>query len=170
MQYACLDAFAFVLVYLEIERLKDPIRCPAPTTLPPGTQVRVRKYRMHEVLHHPNRRRTRRIGTASSLNCPHSPNLVYFVLKCLVRLYSNHHASCVRVGAVQDDETAAETLDRWRPQPRRTNLQKRVVVKVSEALKPSAYTAHKGAPTASAGVGRVTMKDDCDDGGDRLVL
>ncbi|CAN0581265.1 unnamed protein product, partial [Laminaria digitata] len=26
VQYACLDAFASVLVYLEIERLKDPIR------------------------------------------------------------------------------------------------------------------------------------------------
>ena len=39
VQYACLDAFASVLVYLEIEKLKDPIRCPAPTALPPGTQV-----------------------------------------------------------------------------------------------------------------------------------
>ncbi|CAN0529214.1 unnamed protein product, partial [Laminaria digitata] len=39
VQYACLDAFASVLVYLEIERLKDPIRSPAPTALLPGTQV-----------------------------------------------------------------------------------------------------------------------------------
>ncbi|CAN0080341.1 unnamed protein product, partial [Laminaria digitata] len=41
VEYACLDAFASVLVFLEIERLKDPIRSPAPTPLPPGTQVRV---------------------------------------------------------------------------------------------------------------------------------
>ena len=87
-----------------------------------------------------------------------------------MRLYSNNHASCVGIGEVQDDETAAETMYRWRPQSRRTGLRKRVVVKVSEALKPSAYVAHKGAPPASAGVGRVTMKDVCDGDGDRLVL
>ena len=59
---------------------------------------------------------------------------------------------------------------RWRPQSRRTGLRKRIVVKVREAVKPSAYVAHKGTPPASAGAGHVTMKDVCDDDGDRLVL
>ncbi|CAB1098485.1 unnamed protein product [Ectocarpus sp. CCAP 1310/34] len=36
---ACLDAYASVLVHLEVERRKDPIRNPAPTTLPAGTKV-----------------------------------------------------------------------------------------------------------------------------------
>lgn len=87
-----------------------------------------------------------------------------------MRLYSNNHASCVGVGEVQDDETTARTLHRWRPRSRQTGGYKRVVVKVSEALKPAAFTAHKGAPPASTGVGRVTMKDVCDGDGDRLVL
>ncbi|CAN0310195.1 unnamed protein product, partial [Laminaria digitata] len=120
-----LSSWSSALNNEQIERLKDPIRSPAPTTLPPGTQV---------------------------------------------RLYSNNHASCVGVGDVQDDETAAATLQRWRPQSRGAGLQKRVVVKVSEALKPAAYAAHKGAPPSSAGVGRATMKDVCDGDGDRLVL
>ena len=34
VRYACLDALASVLVYFEIEKLKDPIRSRPPTTLP----------------------------------------------------------------------------------------------------------------------------------------
>lgn len=39
VQYVGLNAYAPVLVYLEIEKLKDPVRRPAPTALPSGTQV-----------------------------------------------------------------------------------------------------------------------------------
>lgn len=46
---AFLDAYAPVLVSVEIHRLKDPIRGPSPTLLPQGTRARVRcvyyKYR-----------------------------------------------------------------------------------------------------------------------------
>lgn len=89
-----------------------------------------------------------------------------------VRLYSNNHASCVGVGEVQDDETSAEILRRWRPQSRpRQGQPTRVVVKVSEMLVPSAFTPHKGAPPASSvEPRRVTMKDVFEGEGGRLVL
>ena len=86
-----------------------------------------------------------------------------------MRLHSNNHASCVGVGNVQGHETTAGSLLRWRPQRRQSGGQKGVVVKVSDAVKPATYAAHKEAPS-SAGVGRVTMKETCDGGGDRLVL
>ena len=40
---------------------------------------------------------------------------------------------------------------------------------MSDAVKPATYAAHKEAPS-SAGVDRVTMKEICGGGGDRLVL
>lgn len=89
-----------------------------------------------------------------------------------VRLYSNNHASCVGVGEVLDETTSSEILRRWRPQSRpRGGQPTRVVVKVSEALVPSAFTPHKGAPPASSDEPRrVTMKDVYEGEGDRLVL
>ena len=39
MKYACLDVYASVLVYKEIEKLKDPIGGPAPNSLEPKTKV-----------------------------------------------------------------------------------------------------------------------------------
>ena len=86
-----------------------------------------------------------------------------------MRLHSNNHASCVGVGNVQGHETTAGSLLRWRPRSRQSGGQKNVVVKVSDAVKPATYAAHKEAPS-SAGVGRVTMKEICGGGGDRLVL
>ena len=41
VEYACVGAYASVLVYVEIELLKDPIRGPVPTILPSGTQMRL---------------------------------------------------------------------------------------------------------------------------------
>ena len=86
-----------------------------------------------------------------------------------MRLYSNNYASCIGVRNVQDDETTAESLIRWRPQSRQSGSQKRVVVKVRGTVKPATYAAHKGAPP-SAAMGRVTMKDISDGGGNRRVL
>ncbi|CBJ28935.1 similar to Werner syndrome protein [Ectocarpus siliculosus] len=85
-----------------------------------------------------------------------------------VRLYSNNHASCVGVGEVQDDDTAAEALAGWFPGARRKGRLTQVVVGLSGVFKPAAYTAHKGTPSAASGVGRVTMDEAYK--GDRLVL
>ncbi|CAB1117108.1 unnamed protein product [Ectocarpus sp. CCAP 1310/34] len=125
VQYACLDAYASVLVYQEVAKFQDPILSPPPVELQPGTKV---------------------------------------------RLYSKNHASCVGVGEVQDDEIAAEALDRWRPSARRKGRLTQVVVMLNGVFKPAAYIPHKGAPRAASGVGRVTMKDANSDKGDRLVL
>ena len=99
-----------------------------------------------------------------------TPKTWCMLLEIVGATLQQQHASCVGVGDMQDDETAAESLLRWRPQSRQAGRQKRVVIKVSDALKPAAYVAHKGAPPASAGVSRVTMKDVFDGDGDRLVL
>jgi len=42
VKYACLDAYASVLVYQMIEKLKDPIRGPAPNSLEPDTKVHMK--------------------------------------------------------------------------------------------------------------------------------
>lgn len=41
VKYACLDAYASVLVCQTIEKLKDPIRGPAPNSLEPDTKVHI---------------------------------------------------------------------------------------------------------------------------------
>lgn len=85
-----------------------------------------------------------------------------------MRLCSNRH-TCVGVGHVRDGETAAETLHRGRRQLLPSDRQKRVIDKVGRAFKPAAYPAHRGPPPASAGVGRMTMKDIYEGGVDSIV-
>ena len=144
--YACLDAYASVLVYVENEILNDPIRGPGPTILPPGTQMRLGCFVPHlsRPLFHRNEQHTRHIRITGDQTWHHPPNLGYFTVELQVRLQSNNHASCVGVGNVQGLETAAGYLLRWRPQSRQSGGQKGVVFKVSDdAVKPATYPAHK---------------------------
>ena len=69
VEYAYLDAYTSVLVYVEIEILKDPIRGPVPIILPPGTQMPLRCFVTYSskpyILHHLNKQHALHIRITS---------------------------------------------------------------------------------------------------------
>ena len=161
-----------VVVYLEIEILKDPVSGPVPTILPPGTQMRlgcfVPRLSRPCFLHHLNQQHVRHICITSDKTWYHPPNQVYFSMELQLRLHSNNHSSCVGVNNVQGQETTAGSLLHWRPQMKSTWRPDRRRSQIKRLDEAATYPANKEAPS-STGVGRVTMMDICG-GGDRLVL
>lgn len=167
IDYACLDAYAAVLLYAEISKFKDPIFCEAPREVPPpGTEVIITAtFHFFCVKHmlpfHQYRSSVSRVEFVGPQLPPSEiswQRMIRRLVFCLyvpwqVRLFTSNHASCVAVGHVQTQEVARTVLEEWgtplKLQGRtgtRSGGLKRTVVKIVDVLKPASLVMHTGAP------------------------